>query len=191
MEVSVVVVILLLMATAVTPSLMNQRHSQEFQSFLSGMRDAALLGRDRAITSGSTLVMTYDDSQRQLTLKVEEAPTTNTTANPTGITSLKTAAANALASNNDAGEQIVKQISLPPDVNVTSYRLGDQDSTSAEWQLHFYPDGKTDGGGIEIDSNGAAYSLIVGTNGGAQVSREKYPAPTTESWAAGDYEKRL
>ena len=192
MEMSVVVVILVVIAALVLPNISANQRTERAQAYLSGLRDAAVQARDHAVTSGRTVVMSYDEGQKEISL-AEEAEGTSFSMAPKTSSDRATLDSARTAPDNttSTGETVIKHLTLPDGLTVNGFKLDGKDSTSAEWQLHFYADGGTDSGGLEIDDNGATYSLVVSNKGIARLIRDKFPEASTEKWEAGEYEKRL
>lgn len=164
-ELMVVIAGLTLIASIAMPNLWRARESIAVANFLSDLRSFGTECRDRAITGGQTLALTYDESGQILRL------------------------------HTDSGEEQdgtnVASLSVPPLVSFQGFRVGTDDSTSSEWAVRFYPDGRSDGGGFEALDNGRVHAWVVQTNGSVVLQDGSYPDQSQQNWAAGEYERRL
>ena len=84
----------------------------------------------------------------------------------------------------------VDQVALTGDVSLGNLRLGDKDSNASDFIMHFYPDGRSEGGGLELVYNGAKRNVFVSTRGLASMADGDLPAATETDWEAGQYVQR-
>ncbi len=148
------------------PNLEAEKKGRDERVFYGRLLDAPSTARQDAIDSGKTVTMAFDDSQNAVTLT--EA-----------------------ADDGTDGDTPFVTVPLPKTLHASSFQLSGNDSSSAEWKLHFYPDGKSDGGGIEIGSTGGdSKSLSVAASGLATIATGPIPDTSQDQWQAGDYEHR-
>jgi len=88
-------------------------------------------------------------------------------------------------------ESVIRSIDVPSAVDFPTLRLGQSESGASEWELRFYADGRSDGGGLEIEHDGAVDSVLIGTDGTVTLLEGPLPEVVQESWPAGENEQRL
>lgn len=164
-ELSVVIAILLLLSAAVAPNLAAFESAQQERYFMSKLTNLAPEAREKAIALATNIDVEYDDSANQLKLH--------------GID----------ANGND---QQYGTLDLPSGLKMNRLVLGTTESSPSDWKLNFYPDGTSDGGGIEFTQPDSSFvSLYIDPkNGRAQLLTDRLPDPTSLSWPAGDYVHR-
>lgn len=178
-ELSVVILVLALVVSIVVPNVMAMIAGRRSKNFLSDVRTFSVRARNQAIDTGQTMVLAANGSEHGLTIS---ADTTTTTTNSTNAN----ATANAVTSTDP-----IANLALPNGTTLQTFKIGTQDSNEGEWKIHFYPDGRSDGGGFEIVQGGLTYSWIVAQDGSNKLLSGSYPDQTSEVWPAGGYEKRL
>lgn len=83
-------------------------------------------------------------------------------------------------------ETVIRSLDLPEGV-----RLGTGEGASSEWEIRFFGDGRAEGRGVEIEHDGALDSVLVAANGSVVLREGGLPQATTETWPAGENERRL
>ena len=68
--------------------------------------------------------------------------------------------------------------------------LEGKNSNASDFRLHFYPDGRSEGGGLEWIEGNTTRNLSVTTGGLATLAEGKLPEATNDRWEAGTYEQR-
>jgi len=163
-ELTVVIAVLALLAAAVMPFLAAAEVGGKERAFLSNLKGLAIEGRETAINSGRDVTLTYDDTNNAFTLKTTD-------------------------SNGD--DQDIKSEDMPPSLKTTKFEVGTQDSNAGDWKVLFYPDGTSDGGGVEIARGNDTLSLYIDkSTGRSQMISDQLPDPKADSWTAGDYVHR-
>ncbi len=158
----VVVVVLMLFAAMVVPNLATQKASRERSEFYQALNRIAGNAREMAVADGRTTRLSLESGGRTLSIFQEDAE----------------------------GEEIERQVvDVPEDIQTTSVQADGSDGGS-EWSVKFYPDGTSDGGGIELSDAGRVRSLDVATDGRIQLIEGPLPEKSEDKWPAGDYEKR-
>ncbi len=175
-ELSVVIVVLALVVSIVVPNVMTMIAGRRSKNFLSDVRTFSVRARNQAVETGQTMALDANGSEHGLTISAD------TTTNSTSTNST----ANAVTSTDP-----LANLALPNGTTLQTFKIGTQDSNEGEWKIHFYPDGRSDGGGFEIVQGGLTYSWIVAQNGSNKLLPGSYPDQTSEVWPAGEYEKRL
>ncbi|MFZ4508340.1 MAG: GspH/FimT family pseudopilin [Fimbriimonas sp.] len=167
-ELSVVILLIALFAAAIVPNLGRQKDARLEAQFYEGARRLAVVARNRAIQSGTTMVMKYDDATQTL----EVVPDTS-------------------GANNDTSETVLDQVQTPQTQGNSSMRaqtfvLEGADSNASEWQISFFGDGRATAGSIQFNSG---RTLQISANGMAQLI-EGSVSTEPESWEAGQLEQR-
>lgn len=161
----VVITGLTLIASIAMPNLWRLRDSLAVSNFVSDLRSFGTTCRDKAITTGTTLAVSYDEANRTIRL------------------------------HSDSGEepdaQNVATLVMPQQLSLQGFRIGAEDSTSSEWTLRFYPDGRAEAGGFELLDSGRTRAWVVASNGSVKLDEGSFPVQTDDSWPAGEYERRL
>lgn len=168
------VLIIVMFASFVMPNFNAQRNSREVTKFFVALPDLAVYARDMAQESNSTTRIRYDESTGQFT--VSQDTSTDTVDS-------------SLQDSDDKGTTL-RQLTMPDLLSVDVFRSGDDDVTSADWEIEFYPDGRSSGGGLQIDDYGRDRSMLVEPTG--EISTDNQALPTVEErrWAAGQLEQR-
>ncbi|MFQ3677236.1 MAG: prepilin-type N-terminal cleavage/methylation domain-containing protein [Fimbriimonadaceae bacterium] len=197
-ELSVVIVLLALLAGLVVPNLVNQRDARQTRLALIQARDALVEAQARAVREGQTVAVRFDEASQTLTI-VRPADVLNaapiTGAGLTGTASLAAARQAAFGSandvdTNDLGESVLRRVRLGGNIRGRGFRVADETVVSGEFLLRFYADGKSDGGALEFDVNGASRSIVVDRNGDARIENGGLPDVQTDEWQAGENERR-
>ncbi len=163
-EISVVIVVVTLIAALMMPNIMAMKSSREARNFLSAIRDLSVRARTEALNHGETMAMTMDPTNQQLTVAVDSTET-------------------------DADKNIAS-LKVPEGTTLQTYKIGTEDSNDASWKVHFYPDGRSEGGGFEINQANAVQAFMIREDGSNRMLMGNYPDLTSEKWQAGDYVKR-
>lgn len=164
----VVITMLVLFAAAIMPNLVNQKRSREIRQFYAAARNLMSDARERARADGMTRKARYDDSSRRLIIE-----RVSTDAN----------------SNSSDSEE--RGLDLPEGVTADAFRVEKDDSTSSEWSIGFYADGKSESGMIQFSSEGSSQTLEISRTGGVQVVQGTMPDISDDEWDAGGYEQRV
>lgn len=209
-ELMVVCTVLVLITTLVIPNLGAMRASREREEAYRTILRLAQAGRETAIQSGHTYTLTLTNSGSTLALNRDEdavvgrdggtnstppALNTTTTTDVRLPRSLSNGAASGSmgigpgVSGNDSTTDAASA-NLPSGASMGNVVLGGKTASTSDFSLHFYPDGRSEGGGIEMSDNGAARSLQIDRQGYATLTDGSLPAATESSWEAGIYEQR-
>ena len=134
-ELMVVCMILVLIAGFVVPNVISMKASDDYHSTVSAIRRMALDARERAISSGKTEQLVYDDSAKAMEIQ-------------------------QLGDDGTATTQVTTPIA--DELAPTRFEIEGKDVASADFKLTFGADGHSNGGGIEfpnlsvwVDQNGA------------------------------------
>jgi prepilin-type N-terminal cleavage/methylation domain-containing protein len=163
-EMSVVIAVLALLATAVVPVLAAFKKGQVDRSFLSQLRSIGGEAKEKAISLANPVDLEFDDSSN--TIKIH---TTNT----------------------DGSDKSLETLQLPEGYAAQRFQLAGKESDASQWKLGFYPDGSCDGGGIQVTHGNDTVSLFFDAlTSKATMTNSSLPDPSTLQWAAGDYVHR-
>lgn len=186
-ELGVVLLILIIFAALTVPSILSQQNSRDANLFIAALPRFASQAREAAINRQRTVKLVFDESQNQLQM-IEEALPTNVqapinTLNPTDNTN------NSQQDPSDE-ETTLGTLQVPTSVSIRDFQLKGDASSAADWQLEFFSDGKSLGGGLEVDDAGRPWSLTVSKYGIIELQQANLPQQPDDQWTAGDYEHR-
>lgn len=164
-EAVVVVAVLSVISVAVVPSLVAIKRSQEERSFLSGLTTMAGLAREDAITEKQQIDIEFDEQKNAFRLH---------------------------GTGQNSQDYYFSTMAVPAGFRVDRYVDGTTDTDAGSWKLNFYPDGTSDGGGVQLtkpDTSTVSLYIDPGT-GLAKLNADQLPDKSTLSWPAGDYVHR-
>jgi len=163
-ELAVVVLILALLSALVVPRLANIQDGIEAKLSLDSVQRLATRARETAISSGRPVGMAYNESDGAFELRQE----------------------------TDEGDgSVVASTVLHPGFSPERFVVANNESNASDWQVNFYGDGTSDGGGLELNEGGVTRSFIIGAKSGlSRWANGGLPASETEIWPAGEYERR-
>ena len=75
----------------------------------------------------------------------------------------------------------------PSDISLGDLQLGGKDSNASDFTMHFYPDGHSEGGGLELVYNGSKRNVAVTNRGLATLTEGGLPTANANDWEAGQY----
>jgi type II secretion system protein H len=159
-EICVVVFIIALISSLIVPNLVRAREGQERRDFEAKVFRLASWARETAIQEHKTLALSVSDRSFAVVEETED------------------------------GEQDRQSLQMPEGIDTGSMAAEGEDATSNEWRLHFYPDGSSDGGGVELSDNGRIRTLEVKTDGSLRMIEGNLEENGTKKWSAGEIEKR-
>ncbi len=184
-ELGVVCIIIVTMTAVIIPNMLAIQRSRNVWQFEQAIQRLVASSIEEAINRNREMVLTFDDGKNQFLLSTEAASQDSSGA-PIGSgspTSLNGAA-------DDQERKVVASVILPSGTTVQQYQKAGQASNSGEWQIHFFPDGTCEGGGIELSENGATRTLYIDPRGSYTFSEKALPDPSTQEWTAGDFQRR-
>ena len=204
-EVMVVCVVLVILASLVYPNLVGMRDSRERQAAYENVLRLAQAGRETAITSGHTYTLTLDDGGTVRLQRAEDAETrrdgqaVETTDTGTNTPQIKIPRGLIVGGSEGSGTRSIsdanstddaQSASLPTGASIGQVVFDDKPSSASDFTLHFYPDGRSEGGGFEIQNGANIQSIVIDRNGIASLIEDNLPATTESSWEAGQNEQR-
>jgi prepilin-type N-terminal cleavage/methylation domain-containing protein len=208
-EVTVVCAILAMIAALALPSVVGMKANRERRETYNQILRLAQMGREIAVQRGRTYVLSFDGSTK-LDLSPEEEQTAMTdtrTVNSNSVSNSVAADTKPLPLPHDIaigeaqGSRIAAgaqggdeangaSVDLPSGVSIGQINLGSQSSSTSDFKLHFYADGRSESGGFEMVDGSTTRSLTVDRNGIARLEEGSLPAATADKWEAGQYEQR-
>lgn len=172
----VVCAVLSVIAALVYPNVIGMKSSRDRAESYNRILRLAQRGRESAIVDGQTYSLVVDGGT-SLTLKREVAASKD--SDPRQMTT-----------NTTPDTEDVESVSLPDGASVGNASLDGQTSSSNDFTLHFYPDGRSEGGALEITEGSTVHSLVVTTTGIATLAEGSMPVTQANHWEAGQYEQR-
>jgi prepilin-type N-terminal cleavage/methylation domain-containing protein len=162
-ELSVVIIVLALIAATVLPRLSTLESSREYRDFRLAVRRLGLEAREQAISRGLPTSVTFDESEQTLNIVID----------------------------SDGEETTLRTVEVVEGVEPARFAADNAETNASEWKLTFYPDGRSDGGGIDFESNGDLFTLYAEKSGSVHFADGEMPDLTSEQWPAGEYEHRI
>lgn len=164
-ELSVVILVLVLLAALVAPSMRSLVQSERYRESVRTLRDLGARASQAAIEQGATQVVSYDDGGDELLV------------GPLG--------------EDGVDPERAVPVALPEGMEATQFVSGRHVVGPTDWRIQFYPDGTNDGGGLELLAGSEPMSLRFDpTSGRSRLERGSLPEPQTERWQAGEIEQR-
>ena len=165
-ELSVVIVLVALLASAVAPNLSAMKRSRIEREFPIAALRLALTARETAISDGQSCALMFGDQLRVLQMVRAD-----------------------LESGTDTA---LAEVSLSPEVETGRLDLAGRESNSSDWRLTFYPDGTCDGGGVEFRRGDRSFALVIDpASGAARIVDGQLPDSSGDRWQAGEIEHHL
>lgn len=165
-EMSAIVAIVALFAALAVPSFLARQRTREVTAFFVRLPDLAVFAREVAQRDERTVRIRFDEGQ-----------------------SLFTAEADGQTQNDES--TTLRDLPMPEDVRTSNFRQEEQSVNAGEWELTFYPDGRSDGGAVELNDNGRIRSVIVAPDGTVRLQEGAMPNAEERRWQAGEREQRL
>lgn len=166
-ELSVAIVVLALLSAIVAPRLVAVRSGQEARGVKFAIRELAREARLRALQEGETVFLRIEGNGERVEL------------------------VRSARRNGEGQESVIRSVEVPSSVDFPRLRLGQSESGESEWEFRFYADGRADGGGLEIEHDGAVDSVLIDSDGTVTLFEGPLPEDVKDSWPAGENEQRL
>jgi len=178
-ELVVVIAILFIVSAIIMPRLAAMRKGREEREFKNAIRDLSSKARSRAIDSGDVVSLRYDKTTGKLSAVERNADGAElplkAIAPPTDVTPYQ------FVSNQDAGQGNASQGNAVP---------GNGGQGDA-WEVPFYADGTSSGGGVEFEAGDRHFSVVVyPADGESRIVEGPMPDLSLNRWPAGTYAKR-
>jgi prepilin-type N-terminal cleavage/methylation domain-containing protein len=187
-EMTVVLVVLVVMVSLIAPNIFSMQSAQAQRSSYGKALDFARQAREDAIESGTTYALAYDPSKSQFLIKRQAPPDSSATS----AGNLPPPAPRPLANVQSVSDlQDVTSLQLPEGVEANKFQAQDNSVDPSSWLVHFYPDGTSDGGGVEIARGQAIDSLQVTQDGLPTLVEGELPDASEQQWQAGTYAQKI
>jgi len=217
-EVTVIVTVIAIIAALAVPQVVAMARGRERDEQYNDILRLAQLGREAAIRNGQTYVLTIGDSAGSMLTLAPEDDQAATSLKDTRSNDTATTSSSGGTNNNNfpalpqgailgssgmsaSGQQPTGQgnnsddlsqasATIPEGATIGQLNLGSQSSSTSDFKLHFYPEGRSEGGGFEIVEGSTTRTLLVDINGFASLKEATLPPAAEQSWEAGTYEQR-
>jgi prepilin-type N-terminal cleavage/methylation domain-containing protein len=167
-EMSAVIAIIFLLTALAAPNLLSRRDSRLARTFVSDLPRLATEAREAAITRRSIVRLEFNEQTKTVEVVAEPA-----------------------RADESQEEAVLLRTAMPDFFTADVFRAEDQDVSSGEWAIRFFPDGRSGGGGFQVSDGGKLTSLTVDREGVARLLNDALPRNDEDRWPAGDYERRL
>lgn len=169
-EMSVVVSLIALLATAILPRILAVQKSQTDTAFRVGLARLVQVARNEAVARKTTVELAVDGDQIGWQIPEDSATDTESSEEATGLQGA---------------------ISLPDGGELADFQLAFEDVEEDEWSVGFYPDGTSDEAAVAFTLAGREWLLrIDGETGTGRVTTGTIDDVADDSWEAGDLEQR-
>lgn len=171
-----VVMLIVLASIVVLPSVTAMQRTQRGSAFRNGLINVALAARQYAVSRQATVRLHFDDNQNLTWSTVEEE--TNSEGQTLSQDELDRRTEGRTILNNG-------------DVTFTQLRRYKSETTQADWECQFYPNGSADEAFLELEQAGRPFVFSIEPTRGLATLREGRIADLPEpDWEAGDIERR-
>lgn len=162
-ELMLIIVCLVLIVAVVAPRMESLKESGEYRAFRIGVRRLASEARELAISRGEPVSVSLNESEGTIQIQSDSA---------------------------DAQQASLRSLQIAPGVQATRCVAGDVEANPAEWRLQFYPDGRSDGGGVQFEAENDTFYLMADERGVVRFDDGQLPNMAAQRWQAGEYERR-
>lgn len=160
-ELSVVIAILALLAATVFARIAAIKDSQTYHAFVNQLGEIGTQTREEAIALAKPVDLEFDSTNNRFSIHTVD---------------------------DNGGDQVLSSLPVPAGYTPQRFQLSGKDSDAGEWKLYFYPDGSSDGGGVQISQGNNTISLYCdATTGKSKLTHDQLPDPSSLNWIAGDY----
>lgn len=187
-EITVVLVVIVVMASLITPRVITMRSQQEQRAAFGQLLDFTRSARGKAIEDGVTYALAYDGSKSQFVMKKEPPPDQAAAVSGTIPAPVQRPLANVQSASD---MQDVTTLQMPDGISPTKFVVQQNSVDPSSFLLHFYPDGTSDGGGVEITRGTDTNSLQVTQEGYPTMMTGPLPDTTEQEWPAGTYVQKI
>lgn len=163
-ELVVVIAIILLAAAMISPRVSAMKEGRVVREFKTSIRDLASRARSRAIDSGDLVYLSYDKTSNRLS---------------------------AVERNSEGTERPLQQLTSPTRIKPLKFTADKNASQGDNWQVPFFADGTSLGGGIEFEEGDRHFSFVVNpADGQSRIVEGPMPDLSLDRWPGGTYAKR-
>jgi type II secretory pathway pseudopilin PulG len=163
-ESGAVIIVLTLLAMLAMPNVFAMQNSRSLRLFKTQVQALAKDAKSRAMESGDKVLLVFDKATNSIQSVDESSNGTRTK---------------------------IKQAELPEGTSTVKFTADQADSPTDTWEVPFYPDGTSAGGGVEFKSGEESFSLAIQrVDSSASVEDGPVPDLADDSWPAGGYAPR-
>lgn len=176
MEMCVVIVLIVMFATLLMPSLFKSRDSQNSASFRTGLTNIALAAREYAVRNQTTTAIQFDENGN-----IGWGPTVEETDSQ----------GNTLSQEQTDRNTNRRTLTKPADVTFIDFQFYNENVSEADWKCEFYSNGTADDSKLEFEQNGRPFVYSVEPKlGSANLRDGRIADQTPNEWDAGELEQR-
>lgn len=163
-ELSVVVLVIVLITAIIVPRLSSFQRGVDAKLNMAAVQRLASRARESAMSSGRPVSLAFESTDSRFELRSENA---------------------------DGDSLVSGEVQLHEDFQAQRFFAGNTEPAASDWTVTFYPDGTSDGGGVEVDEGGIQRTLVIGAKSGLSKWQDGgMPASESEKWQAGEFERR-
>ena len=183
-EMTVVLLVIVLFAFLVMPNLLTQKTAVARRAAYGKVLDMARTARTRAINEDTTYALAFDSGKSEL--RLVRQPLAQDTNSSSSLPNPEQRPLTNIQSVNDYEQ--VDTYDLPSGIQGQKFRSGESDTDPGSWLLHFYPDGTSDSGGLELNEGGMPSTIMVDQYGMSTFTKNaQLPDVCELNWTAGTY----
>jgi type II secretory pathway pseudopilin PulG len=161
-ELNIVVLILLLAAAFVIPSILSIQKSRAIKDLEGNVARLPIEAQNASIKSQLPVTLQLQGTS----LLIQETPVTGS---PT----------------------TVKEVDLGQNLTIAVAQLNGKTVDSGSWIWHAYPDGTTDVGGLQFSEGSLTRSLVIYADGSSNWTNTELPDISQQQWPAGQLLQRV
>jgi len=161
-ELNIVILILLLAAALIIPSIKSIQQSRAIKDLEGSVARLPIEAKNDAVKSQVPVTLLVQNNE----LVLQEAPATGAATT-------------------------IKQVALGQDLQVTAAQLNGQTADPGTWTWTAYPDGTSDAGGLQFTEGSAIRSLVLYKDGTSNWKTGELPDVSTQQWPAGQLQRRI
>jgi prepilin-type N-terminal cleavage/methylation domain-containing protein len=176
-EISVVIVIIMILSALVLPNVVRMSEANQKRVFFSSLWQLAGKAHELAIMDKKTSAIRLDSSGKSFKVVEidDQNPSQQTNQNP---------------QQSDSNETEKETLAVPDGIDTGNFSSDGNSQDSGDWEIKFYPDGTSDGGGLEVTDSGRVRSLVIRRDGSLSLVEGNLPDLAEDKWQAGEIEKR-
>ncbi|MBI5706231.1 MAG: hypothetical protein HZC36_04500 [Armatimonadetes bacterium] len=168
-EMGAIIVIVVLGAMTAVASIAAAQRGEELRAFKADVKRLALLGREQAVSSGTTVTLAISSSESGLELRQSQ-----------------------VGAEGEESVSRLNQIQLPEGVSQRNFQIQGETVDSNLWAVRFFADGTCDQAAIEFwDGEDQPFSATFDPKTGrAKVTDGQIQIEQEDKWQAGELEIR-
>jgi Tfp pilus assembly protein FimT len=186
-EMIAIMLILLLMASLIVPSIMAHQRSTAQKELEGQVARLPQDARNEAVQLQNPVSIRISGNSLIMEEQIYAQTTSDNSATSTTLSNVDPNAGASGSTNNGAGSSQVqlKEIDLDSAMQIAGTQLNGQSTDAGSWLWIVYPDGSAEQGGIQFAEGTSQKSLIMNSNGESQWISGELPDVTENQWPAG------